>query len=161
MEKSWWRFIIQNGVEITATLCATFFTILVFLQVVFRYLFKSPLSWSEELTMLTFQWCVFLGAAIAVKRGNHFKLDSLRRHFPTKIKFCTEIFTSLIIIIVAMIMVLKGWNMVVLTKNSFFATFKLSRGLAYAVIPVSGILMIIYLIPIFMNQINIKKGNKK
>lgn len=156
MEQGRWRFILRNGAEITAGLFATFFTVLVFLQVVFRYFFKSPISWAEELTMLTFQWCVFLGAAIAVRQGIHFKLDFLTRHFSTKIKFYTEIFTSLIIAIVALTMVLKGWSMVLLTKNSFFATFKLSRGIAYAAIPVSGILIIIYLIPIFMKQINIK-----
>jgi TRAP-type C4-dicarboxylate transport system permease small subunit len=156
MEQGRWRFILRNGAEITAGLFATFFTVLVFLQVVFRYFFKSPISWAEELTMLTFQWCVFLGAAIGVRQGIHFKLDFLTRHFSTKIKFYAEIFTSLIIAIVALTMVLKGWSMVLLTKNSFFATFKLSRGIAYAAIPVSGILIIIYLIPIFMKQINIK-----
>jgi TRAP-type C4-dicarboxylate transport system permease small subunit len=161
MEQSWWRFILKNGAEIIAALFATFFTILVFLQVMFRYCFKSPISWAEELTMLTFQWCVFLGAAIAVRHGIHFKLDFLTRHFSTKIKFCAEIFSSLIIAIVALTMVLKGWNMVLLTKNSLFATFKLSRGIAYAAIPVSGILIMIYLIPIFMKQINLKENNKK
>ena len=138
-----------------------FFTVFVFLQVIFRYFFKSPISWAEELTMLTFQWCVFLGAAIAVRHGIHFKLDFLTRHFSAKIKFWAEIFASLMMAIIALTMVLKGWSMVLLTRNSFFATFKLSRGVSYAAIPVSGILIIIYLVPIFMKQIKLKEKNKK
>lgn len=146
------KAVLKYGVESVAALLAVLFVVLVFLQVIFRYLLKSPIQWSEELIVLLFQWTIFLGAAVSVKYDMHFRLDFLTRHLTARTRSYTEILASLIMIAVAVTMVVKGVAMVWLTRNATFATIKMSRGVSYVNIPISGMLMIIYLIPILRNQ---------
>jgi TRAP-type transport system small permease protein len=156
MKQDWGKAVLKHGVESVAALLAVLFVILVFLQVIFRYLLKSPIQWSEELIVLFFQWTIFLGAAVSVKHDMHFRLDFLTRNLTARTRFYTEILASLVMIAVAVTMVVKGVAMVWLTRNATFATIKMSRGVSYVTIPISGMLMIIYLIPILRNQIRQK-----
>jgi TRAP-type transport system small permease protein len=48
-----------------------FLCFLAFGEVVARYVFNSPFFWSEELTIYTFTWVSFLGAALALKHNRH------------------------------------------------------------------------------------------
>ncbi|MDR1874941.1 MAG: TRAP transporter small permease [Synergistaceae bacterium] len=50
-------------------------TILVFCQVVMRYIFRNSLSWSEELARFIFIWLSWVGASYAVKERSHFRVE--------------------------------------------------------------------------------------
>ncbi|EHL66887.1 TRAP transporter small permease, partial [Cloacibacillus evryensis] len=50
-------------------------TILVFIQVVMRYVFSNSLSWSEELARFIFLWLSWIGASYAVKERSHFRVE--------------------------------------------------------------------------------------
>src|SRR6266403_4196522 len=51
-----------------------------FLQVVCRYAFGAPLTWSEELCRYCFVWIVFLAAVIGLERGALLGVDiAIRR----------------------------------------------------------------------------------
>ena len=52
-----------------ATFAGIFLCVLA--QVVFRYVFNAPLTWSEELARYLFIWCAFLGWTIASRRRSH------------------------------------------------------------------------------------------
>ena len=46
----------------------------VFLGVFSRYVLMSTFTWYDEIARLLFVWIVFLGAAVGVRRGTHFRL---------------------------------------------------------------------------------------
>ena len=58
----------------------TTITCVTFAQVIARYVFESPLIWSEEVARYLFVWIVLIGAAAAVRSNEHFGLDMLRRY---------------------------------------------------------------------------------
>jgi TRAP-type C4-dicarboxylate transport system permease small subunit len=62
---------------IIAAICCT-----VLLQVLFRYLFHSPLAWTEELARYLQVWLTTIGAAMGVRMGMHFKLDVIHLAIP-------------------------------------------------------------------------------
>ena len=47
----------------------------VFIQVILRYVFNSPMTWSEELARYLFIWCAFLGWIIASRRNSHLAVN--------------------------------------------------------------------------------------
>ncbi len=49
-------------------------TVVVFSQVIARYVFEAPLSWSEELARFLLMWLSMLSAAYAFKTKSHFAL---------------------------------------------------------------------------------------
>ena len=47
----------------------------VFLQVLARNVLERPLIWTLDVAQLLFAWCIFIGAAVAFRRGGHYALD--------------------------------------------------------------------------------------
>lgn len=52
-------------------------TLVVFVQVVMRYVFANSLSWSEELARFIFLWLSWVGASYAVRERSHFRVEML------------------------------------------------------------------------------------
>ncbi|MBS0434443.1 MAG: TRAP transporter large permease subunit [Proteobacteria bacterium] len=48
-----------------------------FSGVVARYVFHSPLVWSDELASILFLWLSMLGAVVALRRGEHMRMTAL------------------------------------------------------------------------------------
>lgn len=63
------------------------FTVMVaaaILQVVSRYVFNSPLGWTEELAKLLMVWWTFLAVAVLAFRGRLLAIDALLLAMPAK-----------------------------------------------------------------------------
>src|SRR3990172_2317165 len=67
-------------------------TVVIFLQVVYRYGLTQPLYWSEELARYLFVWLSILGATLALQKRGHFGLDVLFRAFPEQLKQYATVF---------------------------------------------------------------------
>jgi len=57
-------------------------TIIIFIQVVMRYIFLSPFVWSEELARYLLIWISCLGSAYAVRKGEHISITFIKDKFP-------------------------------------------------------------------------------
>lgn len=60
----------------------SFMTLLIFLQVVMRYVFNNSLSWSEELARYVFIWLIYIGISYGCKLRKHIKIDAALYLFP-------------------------------------------------------------------------------
>ena len=119
--------------------------VVVFLQVFNRFVLKAPLAWSEDLAMLLFQWVVFLGAAVGVRRLRHFGIDLLVKKLPSRMRRTIDLIVPFIVAIVALTMITEGLHLLTFNRARIYATMDLSYLWAYLPIPVSGCLMILYL----------------
>jgi TRAP-type C4-dicarboxylate transport system permease small subunit len=57
-------------------------TIIIFIQVVMRYVFQNSLVWSEELARYIFIWLIYLGLSYGAKMMKHIKIDAALSLFP-------------------------------------------------------------------------------
>ena len=120
--------------------------VVVFIQVVNRFILKAPMAWSEELAMLLFQWVVFLGAAVGVKRMSHFGIDLLVEKLSDKARRRIEVIIPLSIGAIALTLIIEGIQLLKLTQFQGYTTMPFSHAWATAAMPISGVLMILYLI---------------
>jgi TRAP-type C4-dicarboxylate transport system permease small subunit len=152
------RWCVRNPVEIVAALLIFVLTVMVFLQVLYRYVLHSPLAWSEEFAMFLFQWCIFIGAALAIRHGYHFHVDLVTSRLSGSWKAAIQMLSSAIIFVVAYTMIHMGINMV-LSNEYVYPTLQIRVSYAYLAFPVSGILIIIYQVPILVREIkSLAKG---
>ncbi len=63
--------------EILVALLVVTETLILFAGVVARYVFHSPLVWSDEAASILFLWLAMLGAAVAFRRGEHMRMTAL------------------------------------------------------------------------------------
>ena len=129
----------------------------VFFQVFNRFILKAPMAWTEELAMLLFQWVVFLGAALGVKRMSHFGIDLMVEKLSEKNRHRLELLVPLAIGAIAVTLITEGAKLLKLTQFQLYTTMPISHAWATVAMPISGFLMILYLI---QHEIRIWKEKK-
>ena len=76
----------------------------VFIQVVFRYVFNMPIPALFEISIYSFIWVIYLGAALATRFNQHMRFDLVYRKLSWKGRHVVDIvFDSLMNIAVAII----------------------------------------------------------
>jgi TRAP-type transport system small permease protein len=138
--------LVDRLIEAACAVTVVALTVIVCLQVFNRFVLKTPLAWSEDLAMLLFQWVVFLGAALGVKRVRHFGIELVVRRFPERWRHRVELLTPAVMAIVALVMIVQGWTLLTFNRNRTFPTMDLTYTWAFLPIPLAGALILIYLV---------------
>lgn len=128
-------------------------------QVISRYLFNSPFTWTEELARYTFVWVSFLGMAIAVKYGSHIALDMLARKLTGISRKSLMVFNNLLVLVFSGILTYSGFEFVKLGARQTSPSLSLPMDIVYLVIPISGILLIYFVLSETIQNI-MKKGDE-
>lgn len=141
--------------------------ILIFFQVIFRYVLKQSLSWSEELATFIFTWLTFIGASVATKERAHINVEMIIHSIKSrKIKKTIAIFANVMSIIflgtVSYYGFLMANTLIQLGKSSSSMPF-LKIGFVYFAIPIGSLIMILHLIEIiigiYRDEIQIEGGH--
>ena len=74
-------------------------SIIIFIQVVMRYVFHSSLTWSEELARYLFVWLVYFSVAYTAKRQAHIRIDAAINLYPKALRPWIEILSEIIVLI--------------------------------------------------------------
>jgi len=133
-------------------------TLSVFAQVIFRFLIKHPLAWTEELAIYCLVWLTFLGAAYAMSLKAHIGVEFFTNLFPLKLRRFLYILATVASIAFYLIMVIQGYDLVRQSLTQLTPVLRLPMGYVYSVIPISGLFLIINLIHLFFKEI--KTGGK-
>lgn len=59
-------------------------TIIIFIQVIMRYVMANSLVWSEELARYLFIWLIYMGISYGAKIMKHIKIEAALGMFPKK-----------------------------------------------------------------------------
>ena len=79
-----WNFIEKHFEEVLAGTLVMFMASMVFFQVVMRYVFSMPTSWSDELAIYAMLWSVYISVAWAVRERAHIRVMNFVELFPAK-----------------------------------------------------------------------------
>ena len=84
-------------------------TVIIFLQVVMRYVFMSPFAWSEEMARYLLVWISCLGSAYAVRKGMHISIAFVKDMFPDTVKTLMLISSNVIVMLFFIFCLYHGW----------------------------------------------------
>ena len=118
----------------------------VFLQVLFRYLLRQPLFWSEELPRYLLIWMSFLAAALAQKQDAHINITLCLAPLSTRTRQALKILTDAVILAFLWVLIYSGSLVTSITAHHRSTALQLPMGLVYAALPVGAILMSLYLV---------------
>ncbi|WP_447527904.1 TRAP transporter small permease [Vreelandella sp. TE19] len=85
--------------------------LILFANVVARYVFNDGFSWAEELVRYQIVWMVLLGASVAARQGIHIGIDILRRFSPPPIARGLELLVHAISIGFCAFLVFYGFQL--------------------------------------------------
>lgn len=118
-------------------------------QVISRYVFAAPSSWTEEVARFLLIWIGVLGAAYAFRTGVHLGLDVLPKKLAGRSADYLKWFILLVVMIFSVaVLVVGGGSLVALTweLRQYSAVLGLPMALVYSVIPMAGLLICLYAI---------------
>lgn len=88
----------------------SFMTLLIFVQVVMRYVFNNSLSWSEELARYVFIWLIYIGISYGCKLRKHIKIDAALDLFPKKVRPYVVVIGDILFIVFAVYITITGFT---------------------------------------------------
>ena len=91
-------------------------SLVLFANVVARYVFNWGFTWAEELVRYEIIWMVFLGGSIAARQGLHIGVDLLVRFAPVPLRKPINILINLISLTFCLLILYYGASLISQTK---------------------------------------------
>jgi len=116
-------------------------------QVISRYIFSSPSSFTDELAGFLLIWVSLFGAAYVTGRREHLAIDLLLQKVNAKTRVKLELFIQAIIFLFAFFVLVIGGIWLVYTRfilSVKSAALELPLGYVYIVLPLSGLIILYY-----------------
>lgn len=132
--------------------------LLVFIQVVARYILNVSVGWSAELSRYLLIWITWISASYAIKREEHIRIKLLTDKMPETGRKYIEVFVLFIWTFFATIMAWGGTQMILVLHQTGqqTSTLGISSWIPYLIVPIAGMLIIIRVIEQFI--LIFKKG---
>ena len=112
-------------------LCLAAMVVLVFSNVVLRYVFNSGIATSEELSRWLLVWLTFLGAIVALREHAHLGVDSLVRALPPRGRLVCFVASYLLMLYADWLLTLGSWKQAVITFGDTAPASGISVGLFF------------------------------
>jgi TRAP-type C4-dicarboxylate transport system permease small subunit len=138
---------IDSIIEKTLVVIMSFMVVNVLWQVFSRYILANPSSFTDELARYLMIWVGVLGAAYVAGKGNHVAITYFSEKLnPVNLKRVQIIINLTILSFAILGMFIGGVRLVYITLvlEQLSPALKIPLGLVYAVIPLSGLLIIFY-----------------
>lgn len=123
-------------------------------QVFSRYILQASSSFTEEIARYLLIWIGILGAAYIAGQQQHLSIDILAPKLSEKNRIKLRMGINLLIILFCfLVLVIGGSNLVYLNYllGQTSAALNIPLGAVYTVIPISGVIIIIYKINELLN----------
>lgn len=114
-------------------------------QVVARNVLEIPLIWTLDVAQLLFAWCIFIGAAVALRRGGHYALDLIPQNQIT-IRKLVGVVSFMASVIVVFVLIRYGAVLAEMGWRQESAAIGISGTWFFAPIPLGGLFMALFLV---------------
>ncbi|GAB7386588.1 TRAP transporter small permease [Bacillaceae bacterium] len=134
---------ILNGIKAVLVLLMALIVFTVSYGVFTRYVVNAAAPWTGELAGYTLIWITFLGSAWAVFEKSHIAFDSLVEKLPCPYYVLIQLLFNGMMLLFVSLLTYYGWIVTVNAIHDNTMTLPFTKGVVYAALPISGIIMII------------------
>ncbi len=125
--------------------CMFVLVVLVSALVLIRFVPITSLGWADEIVELAFAWMVFMGTAAVWRSHEHITIDFIPQALAgTRAGRVLDVIVSLLILGFLAVFTWQGSFFTIQARGNTSPMLTMPRPLWYAVIPVSGLVMIGY-----------------
>ena len=121
--------------------CTLIMLVVLSLQIVMRYLFSTPLSWSEEVAMLLFSWVVVIGCAVTLRAQGHASMELLVNAMPGPLKWALQRFIFCVMLVVGLYIASAGVDYLMMTRGDRSAAIRYPIEILQVSAPLFGALV--------------------
>jgi TRAP-type C4-dicarboxylate transport system permease small subunit len=127
-----------------SVLCLVSLLVLLTAVVFVRFVPLASMGWSDEIVEFAFAWMVFLGAAALWRDGSHFRVELVPQWLAgSRAGRLLESLLAVLALAFLLVFTYEGW-LLTRAANDRTPIFELPKFLWYAILPLSGAIMIGY-----------------
>ncbi len=129
-----------------------------FYQVLTRFIFNAPSTWSEVLSRATMIWCVFLGAAATFRGGFMMAVEVIYKLVPRRMMLGLELVIGTCCLLVLGVLFYQGILMTDRVSRQTLSALEVSISWAYAAIPAGSAVAMVAVVGRLLAQITGREG---
>lgn len=140
-----WKKFLNNFEGYLCVVMLIAMSIIVFMQVICRFILKSSLPWSEEASRYLLVWVSFLGGAYGVRQGAHLGVEAVIILLPKKLRGLVELLSMVLGIILCCVIFKFGVDIVItqMSRMQYSPSMRIPMGSMYLAIPVGMFLFVV------------------
>lgn len=127
---------------------------LVFVNVVCRYIFNFSIIWAEELSQYLMIWITYLGAGLALREGRHVAVEMLQDLLPRGLRRLVRAALAAAMLGFLAVLAVLGVRIAAFTWTQETPVLNLPTGLPYLAIPVGAAVMAVHLALVFRDFVD-------
>lgn len=154
------KFLDDKFEEIFSVTILAVMVVIVFLQVIMRYVFKASLPWSEEMARYLFLWLIWIGAGWATKLNAHIGIDVFVNKLKGNKRKVVSIISFVIWLAFATLLAYLSTKLtwMIFDRGQVSAAMRMPMGYAYASVSCGVIIMIFRMIQNLIKDLKAKEG---
>lgn len=149
------RWLAKVSVVVSIAMLATTLVALTF-QVVARYVFNAPPTWTEELSLGLFTWIVLLMGSSGVRDGFHVCLDIWPATLPRHLQSALQRLVQAVMLAIGVVLLKSGWSYVADTQGQVSAAISYPIEALHAAAPVCGALIAVHALAALLTPVDRK-----
>jgi len=150
---SFWK-VVDWTVDTLATVLLLAMSVILGLEIFFRYLLNRPLVWTLEVSLFCFVWLMWVGAIGSIREERQIRIDFVEKYAPMSLRRILVPATTLLSMAFLVLVIYYGVYVAESQMSAVFDILPFSRGVQYAAAPIGGTLMLLSLVRVFMRQIH-------
>ena len=110
---------LERVVEWLMALALAIMVVLVFGNVVLRYVFNSGIAAAEELSRLMFVWLIFLGAILGLRHHAHLGVELVQARLPRNLRRLCAIISHVLILYALVLFLYGSWTQTLIGMSTY------------------------------------------
>jgi C4-dicarboxylate transporter, DctQ subunit len=137
--------------DVAVSLLVATTVIVLFIQIISRYVFDHSFAWTEELARFSFIWMVYLSSSLAVREGTHVRVTAQFLILPKKIRKHSFILADSMWFFLNVIIIVEGLKLFSQMIEFPYMSAVLGINLAwiYLIVPLTFTLQFIRMVEIY------------
>ncbi len=130
--------------------------VLIFSQVVWRFVFNNPFPWSEELARHLQVWLILLTSSVCIRKGRHLAVDYATHALPFGINKILKLIIMVFIMFFTIILIIFGIKMILITIHQITPATRVPILFVYSAFPLTGFFMFMEALIVFLRLTGVK-----
>ena len=136
--------------------------VFVLVQIVFRYLLKSPLGWTNQMCQFLYVWIVMLGLPVLFHTKSVTAFDYLSSKMGERAQTILHIIVCILSLFFAVCFISFSWQFMLKKGAMMIPAFRvIPYYTVYASMPVSGVLLIVEMVLQLVESVKALAGGKE
>lgn len=128
--------------------------VIVLVQVIWRYVFNTPLGWTTQLCQILYVWIVMLGLPVLCHYKAVTAFDYLSSKMGESAQTVLHVFICLLSLFFAVCFVIFSWQFIMKKGGMMIPAFKvIPYYVVYASMPISGVLLFVEMLLQFIESV--------